>query len=389
MMNIIIFEDKFTSDLKPFTYNHASFEVKTGMYSNLDRFVSIFNEYRIYLIVREEIEEIISEKYSFLKVNPKEIPEGYCINGKVIWKEEYNKLLNKNLKSDNFLFYNKEDRISRDNFYLNDIFSEKQKNKNSLKNIQYLWDAIDFFEDKINEDFNSLKSKVKNKFNSSSHFINESKIVIDKTAQITPGCILDATKGPIIIEKNVLVDIGSKIQGPVYIDKNSYVSPGAKIRPLTLIGPGCKVGGEISNSIFHANSNKVHDGFLGHSYVGEWVNIGAGTNNSNLKNNYSSIKFNFKNKKVDTKKIFLGSMIGDFVRIGISSMLNTGTYIGIGANVFGTGFQSKFIAPFSWGEKDIVDFDKFIDTCTRMKKRRGKKISKTEKKLLENLYSSI
>ena len=388
MMNIIIFEDKSTSDLKPFTCNHASFEVKTGMYSNLDRFVSIFNEYRIYLIVREEIEEIISEKYSFLKVNPKEIPEGYCINGKVIWKEEYNKLLNKNLKSDNFLFYNKEDRISRDNFYLNDIFSEKQKNKNSLKNIQYLWDAIDFFEDKINEDFNLLKSKVKNKFNSSSHFVNESKIVIDKTAKIRPGCILDAKKGPIIIDENVLVDIGSKIQGPVYIDKNSYVSPGAKIRSMTLIGPGCKVGGEISSSIFHANSNKVHDGFLGHSYVGEWVNIGAGTNNSNLKNNYSSIKFNFKNKEVDTKRMFLGSMIGDFVRIGISTMLNTGTYIGIGSNVFGTGFQNKFIASFSWGEKDKVEFNKFVDTCERMKKRRKEKLSETERKLLVKLYSS-
>ena len=178
-------------------------------------------------------------------------------------------------------------------------------------------------------------------------FINESKIVINKTAKIRPGCILDANKGPIIIDENVLVDIGSKIQGPVYIDKNSYISPGAKIRSMTLIGPGCKVGGEISNSIFHANSNKVHDGFLGHCYVGEWVNIGAGTNNSNLKNNYSNIKFIFKDKQIDTERIFLGSMIGDFVRIGISTMLNTGTYIGIGSNVFGAGFQNKFIAPFS------------------------------------------
>jgi len=387
-MNIIIFEDKFTSDLKPFTYNHASFEVKTGMYSNLDRFVSIFNKCKIHLIVREEIEEIISEKYSFLQVNPKEVPKGYCINGKVIWEKEYNKLLNEKLVNDNFLFYNNKDKISRDEFYLNDIFSGKQKNKNDLQNIQYLWDAIDIFGDKINEDFNSLKSIIKNKFNSSSHFINESKIVIDKTAQITSGCILDATKGPIIIEKNVLVDIGSKIQGPVYIDKNSYVSPGAKIRSMTLIGPGCKVGGEISSSIFHANSNKVHDGFLGHSYVGEWVNIGAGTNNSNLKNNYSSIKFNFKNKEVDTKRMFLGSMIGDFVRIGISTMLNTGTYIGIGSNVFGAGFQNKFIASFSWGEKDKVEFNKFVDTCERMKKRRKEKLSETERKLLVKLYSS-
>ena len=131
---------------------------------------------------------------------------------------------------------------------------------------------------------------------------------------------------------------------------------------MTLIGPGCKVGGEISSSIFHANSNKVHDGFLGHSYIGEWVNLGANTNNSNLKNNYGSIRINIRGKEVNTGCQFLGSIISDYVRTGISTMLNTGTIIDIGANVFGGGFQPKYIQPFQWGNEDITELDKFFDT---------------------------
>ena len=389
MMNLIIFEDKLTSNLKPFTYNHASFEVKTGMYSNLDRFISIFSNYKIYLIVRSEIEDLISERFSFLDVNPKNIPKGFCINGTVVWKKEYNSLLSKKLINNNLFFYNEQGDISIEEFYLQDAFSIQSNIKNELLTIEYLWDAFDIFEKKVNEDFDLLKPVIDIKQDSSSYFINKNRIIINKNSNIRTGSILDAERGPIIIGENVTIDIGSKIQGPVFIDNNSYISPGAKIRPMTLIGPGCKVGGEISNTIFYANSNKVHDGFLGHSYVGEWVNIGAGTNNSNLKNNYGHIKFIFENKQINTERTFLGAMIGDYTRIGISTMLNTGTYIGIGSNVYGADFQDKFIKPFSWGKNEKVDFNKFIDTCIKMKKRRNENLSKTEKNLLEKIYSSI
>ena len=156
-----------------------------------------------------------------------------------------------------------------------------------------------------------------------------------------------------------------------------------------MIGPNCKIGGEVTSSIFHGMSNKVHDGFIGHSYIGEWVNIGAGTNNSNLKNNYSKVKFNFGSSKVDSNKTFLGSMIGDFSRISIGTSINTGTFIGIGSNIFNHNFNNKFINSFSWGNDERVDFNKFLNTCKLMFKRREFELDKTEENLLKYLYKNI
>ena len=387
-MNIIIFEDNLVSNLEPFSLNHASFEVKSGIYSNLERFRLSFKEYNICLVVRDRIKEIVVEKYSNFLVNPEILPMGYCINGKVIWDEKYNKILNKNVNNHNLVFYNDTENLLLNDFYNLDHL-RKNENIYDLNIIDYLWDAIDNIPKQISKDINNLNLNVEYNFPSTSHFINKDEIIIDKNSIIKPGCILDAEKGPIVIKSNVIVDIGSKIQGPVFIDESTYVAPGANIRPGTVIGPSCKIGGEVSNSIFHANSNKVHDGFLGHSYVGEWVNIGAGTNNSNLKNNYSTVRFNFKNNEIDTDRLFLGALIGDYTRIGISTMLNTGTYIGIGANVFGAGFQKKYIESFSWGNSGLVDFHKFINTCILMKERRNKKLSEIEKNILEQIYKTL
>ena len=390
-MNIIIFEDQFTKDLRPFTYNHGSFEVKTGMMSNLDRFIKALSDFNISIIVRDDIEELIKEKYPYLNVNPSVIPKGHCLNAKILWKEEYNKLyLNKGnyIKDTSLLIcYNATD-ISIDDFYKKISKDIKGKSNHSIQMINYLWDAIDLFEDMLEHDLktdksiNSLGKKSKSVF-----YINERNIRIGKNTIVKAGSILDAGEGPIIIGNNVVIDIGSKIQGPVFIEDNSYISPGSKIRSNCLIGKSCKVGGEVSNSIFHANSNKVHDGFIGHSYIGEWVNIGAGTNNSNLKNNYNTVKFQFDYKIIDSKRIFLGSMIGDFTRIGISSMLNTGTFIGIGANFFGSDFKNKYIKSFSWGQDDVVDLEKLLKTCSIMKDRKKQILSDAEKKLIIKLYN--
>mgnify|MGYP003300546347 CR=1 FL=1 len=167
---------------------------------------------------------------------------------------------------------------------------------------------------------------------------------------------------------------GAIIKGPVFIDKNSIVKSGTKLNGNIIIGPKCKVGGEISSTIFHGFSNKVHDGFIGNCYIGEWVNLGANTNNSNLKNNYSKVKFVFSDKVIETNKLFLGAMIGDYTRTGISTMINTGSYFGLGTNIFGSGFQNKYISSFAWGKDEVVDFNKFISTIKIIKDRRKEKL---------------
>ena len=188
---------------------------------------------------------------------------------------------------------------------------------------------------------------------------------------------------------SLLLRFFDNYKGQIFID-NQDISKHSlySLRKNISLGPNCKIGGEISNVIFQGYSNKQHDGFLGNSFIGEWVNLGANTNNSNLKNNYSKIKFNFSDRVIDTKKTFLGVMIGDFSRTGISTMINTGSYIGLGANVFGAGFQKKYINSFNWGEGEFVEFNKFIETIKIMKKRRSKELSDFEVLFLRNLYDN-
>ena len=380
-MKLIIFEDHLTESLKPFSFNHATFEIKTGLFSNLDRFIASFPKHEVYLIVRDEIKDVVKFRFPKYHVNPNMIPPGQCVNAKVVWDEEYTKLLD----SENLLFFKNKSEIS-----LGDFNSKIRllKNDDSISCINYLWDSIYLFNSTIKKDFLKIKNKQISDIDQV-YLINKDNIFINNTTNIKSGVVIDATNGPVYIGENVQIDIGALIQGPVFIDKDSYISLGSKIRGGTLIGPNCKIGGEVTNSIFHGFSNKVHDGFIGHSYIGEWVNIGAGTNNSNLKNNYSDVKFNFGKNIIDSNKNFLGTMIGDFTRISIATSINTGTFIGIGSNLFNHNFNNKFVESFSWGNDEKVDFDRFINTCKLMLKRRDVDLHKTEENLLKYLYENF
>jgi len=356
-MNIIIYEDNSTKNFNPFTLNHATFELQSGIMTNLDRIKHWYSNGRnsIVLLVRHEIEQLIKLRYPDLIVNPNNIPKGKYINGRFI--------LNRKFDLDIFPA-----SPSDDDIMIPDLICP-----------HYIWEFPSMSNIQICSDWNALGLIDK----------SSNSCLIAKDANIKEGAILDTSNGPIIIDKNVTVDIGALLQGPLYIGDNSYIALGAKIRPGTVIGKNCKIGGEVSSSIFYANSNKVHDGFIGDSFIGEWVNIGAGTNNSNLKNNYSNIKFSFNgNETIDTELQFLGAMIGDYTRIGISTMLNTGTYIGLGANVFGAGFQDKYIPSFSWGrDNQKTDLNKFLETCKKMYLRRKKELSSIEKKFLQFSYN--
>jgi UDP-N-acetylglucosamine diphosphorylase/glucosamine-1-phosphate N-acetyltransferase len=172
----------------------------------------------------------------------------------------------------------------------------------------------------------------------------------------------------------------------VYIGPGCVINPGTKLRGNVTLGPQCKIGGEMEDVIFQGFSNKQHDGFLGHSYIGEWVNLGANTNNSDLKNNYGLIRLVINGEEIETGQQFLGTLMGDYSRTGISTMLNTGTIIGLGANIFGEGFQDKYIPSFRWGKNDITDLEKFFGTIEKVKQRRGKSLNPNEKIYLTKLY---
>ncbi len=365
-----IFENN-PENLFPLTINHAAFEVRWGAFSMLDRIrKSINDDDDIILVVRDELKEIISERYSDCSVNPDNIPPSILLP--VHFSTIKNGLNNGKQLSNNMSF--KDFNLFKDNLLFEDL---------------YLWDFIFDTKDILSINDNKFfDMKISGDIHESCIFLNKNNIHISDSAKISAGVILDASEGPIIIDENAFIDIGVMIKGNTYIGKNSKINPGAKLNGEISIGPYCKIGGEVEATIFHGYSNKQHDGYIGHSYIGEWVNLGANTNNSDLKNNYGKIKFDFGFKKLETNEMFIGSMIGDFSKIGISTMLNTGTYIGMGANVFGSNFQDKFIQSFSWGKKEATDFKKFLSTLEVVKARRDENISEKEKNLLHSLYNN-
>lgn len=179
--------------------------------------------------------------------------------------------------------------------------------------------------------------------------INDEHIIVGNNVHIGACSVLDASEGPIILGANVRIMPHSTVLGPCYLGDNTLIKVGAKIYGETSIGEWSKIGGEVENSIVHAFSNKQHDGFLGHSYLGEWVNLGADTNTSDLKNNYGSIRVQLGTEERNSGRMFLGLLCGDHTKSGINTMFNTGTVTGISANIIGGNFPPKFIPSFSWG----------------------------------------
>ncbi|WP_439557240.1 putative sugar nucleotidyl transferase [Dyadobacter sp.] len=218
--------------------------------------------------------------------------------------------------------------------------------------IRQVWDIFAFNAAQIKADFeritsNRISEPITDPF---TYTYNPSQVFIEKGA-VLKAAILNAENGPIYIGKNALIQEGSTIQGPFAIGEGSVLAQGAKIRPNTTIGPFCKAGGEVSNSILFAYSNKGHDGYLGNSVLGEWCNLGANTNNSNLKNDHSAVKLHsyVTNQLENTGLQNCGLIMGDYSKAGISTMFNTGTVVGVSVNVFGGGFQQKHVPSFSWG----------------------------------------
>ena len=207
----------------------------------------------------------------------------------------------------------------------------------------------------------------------------------------TRAAILNAENGPIYLGRNAQVQEGAVIVGPCSIGDDSTVNVGAKLRGDITVGPHCKVGGEISNSILFGYSNKGHDGFLGNSVLGEWCNLGADTNTSNLKNNYAPVKVWSYAKQgfVNTGEQFCGLLMGDHAKAGINTMFNTGTVVGPGANVFGAGYPRTFIPAFAWGGAqgfDTFKLPQMLEVAQRVMERRKITLDETGRALLGEVF---
>ena len=207
------------------------------------------------------------------------------------------------------------------------------------------------------------------------------------------AAILNAENGPIYLGKGSKVEEGAIIRGPLALGEGAVVNMGAKLRGDNTVGPWSKVGGEVSNSVLFAYSNKGHDGFIGNSVIGEWCNLGADTNTSNLKNNYASVKlWNYrKGGFVDSGEQFCGLIMGDHSKTGINTMLNTGTVVGVSANIFGPGFPRNFIPSFAWGGSQgfsTFQLRKAFEVADRVMPRRNRELDEVERGILEHVFQA-
>jgi UDP-N-acetylglucosamine diphosphorylase/glucosamine-1-phosphate N-acetyltransferase len=294
-----------------------------------------------------------------------------------------------------------------ESFYSDDKFIayrgsfEGFKNKSNAKRIQLnvkpdeIKSVTDIFRknsEAIIHDFNLLT------FNRNSECLSDSVTVIgDKDlvflekGAIAEACIINTKGGPVYLGKDSEVMEGSVVRGPFALCEHSSLKLCAKVYGPTTIGPYCKIGGEVNNAVIFGYSNKAHDGFLGNSVIGEWCNLGADTNNSNLKNNYSNVKlFNYaENKQVDSGLQFCGLIMGDYSKSGINTMFNTGTVVGVAANIFGGGFPATHIPSFSWGGAEGFETyktEKLFETSEKVFERRGLVFGEKEKKMLTIVF---
>ena len=221
-------------------------------------------------------------------------------------------------------------------------------------------------------------------------FVESERIHVARGARVRPGAVIDAEEGPVVLGPGCVVHPLSVVVGPAYVGPGSVVNPGAKLREGTSVGAFCKVGGEIEESVIHDLSNKQHDGFLGHALVGNWVNLGADTNGSDLKNNYGPVRVDLGDGPIDTGLSFVGQLLADHVKTGIDTMLTTGGVVGVAGNVFGGGFAPRFFPAFGWGGADGIReyrLDDALRTARTVMARRDVRWTAAHEELLRTVFA--
>lgn len=268
----------------------------------------------------------------------------------------------------------------------------QKESANEVVRLAHLWDIFHYNAKALSADFEwTVEGRRGAPLPEHVMASGRDRIFIEEGAVVRP-CVMNAEAGPIYIGKDAEVMEGCLIRGGLALGEGAVLKMGAKVYGATSIGPGCKVGGEVSNVVFAANSNKGHDGFLGNAVIGEWCNLGADTNCSNLKNNYGPVQVWNDAQKVyeDSGLQFCGLFMGDHSKCGINTMFNTGTVVGVSCNVFGTGFPSKHVPNFSWGGSDGLEpfvLEKALEVANRMMERRGRALSDPETAIFRYLSS--
>ena len=405
MNGICIFEDSGYSGLLPLVYTRPVYQLRCGVLGLEEKILHQYPGASVSLFCRDYLADVLKE-ISKQRINTLDTgAEGYLfVNGRLLecapipleGPEEVG-------LSDSTLVYA---RLGKGRFreleagdFLEDKALKKleglPKREVSPTLINYFWDIIKHNREEIKRDWQRVGAGLPRPYRGINgrvyegvSLLNPDNIFTGSGSSIKPGCVLDAEGGPIFIAEEVLVEPSTTILGPAYIGKGAIVRPSTRLREGSNVGEYCKVGGEISNSILHGYSNKQHDGFLGDSYIGSWVNLGAGTTNSNLKNTYGNVRVQFGDRMMDSGETFLGAIIGDHTKVGINSSLPAGGIVGFSCNVIGRYPVPRFVPSFSWCAERIQTYhlDNALEVARRTTSRRGKTLSGAEEALFQRIH---
>ncbi|MGS4345012.1 GlmU family protein [Myroides odoratus] len=381
-MNYILFDGEVRNALLPFTFTRPVADIRIGI-----------------LTIREKWEKYlgyttttVTEEYLEAKFPMVEAAQNIMINSAFLPTEQLVERIQElqpkqaiSYQEDIVAFFTEEEQeeIDFDDYEIIDY-------ADTLIKIAHTWDIFQFNDAAIRQDYALLtEDRISEPIPSTVQVLGSENIFIEEGAVLN-FVTLNATTGPIYIGKNTEIMEGAIIRGPFALCEGAQVKMGAKIYGATTVGPECRVGGEVSNSVLFGYSNKGHDGFLGNSVLGEWCNLGADTNNSNLKNNYAPVKlWNYETNAVENTGLqFCGLMMGDHSKSGINTMFNTGTVVGVACSIFGGGFPRTFLPSFTWGGKDlddVYDVDKAIKTMQIVMSRRHIEWTPMEENIIRHL----
>jgi len=411
-MYICIFEDESYRKLLPLVHFRPVYDLRCGITTMKDKIVRSFPDAQVVLHAREYLKKVLSEQKAeaHLTEVPADAKEVLFVNGRLLMSAAESAAFGRNYPGKDTAYTKgavtlaawvsgKNLESIRKSMRLQVVDSDQfssmdKKNLPEAKLITYPWELIQQNGAQLVSDFAALtggKPQILGKVYDGTHLLNPSQIHIAEGARIKPGVVLDAEGGPIYVSKNAKIMPNAVVEGPAFIGENSVIKVAAKIYENTTIGETCKVGGEVEESIIHAYSNKQHEGFIGHAYLGEWVNIGADSNNSDLKNDYGNVKVYNDGALVDTGSQFVGLTMGDHSKCGINSMFNTGSVISVCCNVYGAGIPPKYIPAYSWGgaADGLVTYkiEKAIEVAGRVMARRKITLSAAMQELFRKVYT--
>ncbi len=386
--NLILVEPTHRDSLKPFSWSRPVSTFRIGILTIAEKWAR-----RMEANISNSVPEYLQTKF------PVQIEaENYLVQSHLLPSSELIEII-LSLSSGEFLMCKDNwiaGRLSKDQTleFLDKrniaTFKKQSIDEYLVRGIQNLWEIFQWNEYELNADYNLITKGRTSEVADASNKIIGDKIFIEQGGQLTCS-IINTTTGPVYIGKHAQIMEGCMIRGGLALCDKAQLKMGAKIYGATTIGPDSRVGGEVNNSVIQGYSNKGHDGFLGNSVIGEWCNIGADSNNSNLKNNYDEVKlWNYTAKRfIPTGTIFCGLMMGDHAKCGINTMFNTGTVVGYGANVFGDGFPRQYIPEFAWGGAsgfNTFQLDKFYQTANAVMNRRDMSFEEVDKRIAKQIF---